>query len=135
MARKLTIPEGWSGVIQGECMGPGIQGNQLKLLEATLYVYQIRTEAGYMTHHNMEQFCQQNLNCKHVPVVWVFDNDFHNITLDDLIEIADKQTLDNEIDDKGVPAEGIVVRPADYRASGIGRPLGFKIINRNFKDQ
>lgn len=135
VARKLTIPEGWSGVIQGECMGPGIQGNQLKLLEATLYVYQIRTEAGYMTHHNMEQFCQQNLNCKHVPVVWVFDNDFHNITLDDLIEIADKQTLDNEIDDKGVPAEGIVVRPADYRASGIGRPLGFKIINRNFKDQ
>jgi RNA ligase (TIGR02306 family) len=135
VARKLTIPEGWSGVIQGECMGPGIQGNQLKLMEATLYVYQIRNEAGYMTYHNMEQFCQQNLNCKHVPLIWVFDNDLHNITLDDLIELADSQTLDNEIEDKGVPAEGIVVRPSDYRASGIGRPLGFKIINRNFKDQ
>ncbi|NBO98526.1 MAG: RNA ligase (ATP) [Proteobacteria bacterium] len=129
VARKLTIPEGWSGVIQGECMGPGIQGNQLKLMEPTLYVYQIRTEAGYMTHHNMEQFCQQNLNCRYVPVVG-----FGNTTLENLISLADKQTLDYEIDEKGVPAEGIVVRPADYRASGIGRPLGFKIINRNFKD-
>ena len=134
VARKLAIPEGWSGIIQGECMGPGIQGNQLKLLEPTLYAYQIRNEAGYMTWHNMSQFCQQNLNCNYVPLVWVFDSDFHNITLEDLITIADKQTLDVEIDDKGIPAEGIVVRPSDYRASGIGRPLGFKIINRNYRD-
>ncbi len=134
VARKLTIPEGWSGVIQGECMGPGIQGNQLKLMEATLYVYQIRTEAGYMTWHNMAQFCQQNLNCRYVPTLGYYTPMVSTITLDDLIELADSQTLDNEIEDKGVPAEGIVVRPTDYRASGIGRPLGFKIINRNFKD-
>jgi RNA ligase (TIGR02306 family) len=134
VARELTIPENFTGVIQGEVCGPGIQGNQLKLFKPTLYVYQVRTENGYMTYHNMEQFCQQNLNCNYVPLVWVFDNGFHNITLDNLITLADKQTLDNEIDDKGVPAEGIVVRPSDYRASGIGRPLGFKIINRNFKD-
>jgi RNA ligase (TIGR02306 family) len=134
VARKLTIPEGWSGVIQGECMGPGIQGNQLKLLEATLYVYQIRTEAGYMTWHNMSQFCQQNLNCKYVPLIAHYNPVVNSITLDDLIKLADNQTLNTEIEDKGVPAEGIVVRPSDYRASGIGRPLGFKIINRNFKD-
>jgi len=134
VARKLTIPEGWSGVIQGECMGPGIQGNELKLMEPTLYAYQIRTEAGYMTWHNMSQFCQQNLNCKYVPLLEYLVTDLHKITLEDLVALADSQTLDNEIDDKGVPAEGIVVRPADYRASGIGRPLGFKIINRNFRD-
>jgi len=133
VARKLTIPEGWSGVIQGECMGPGIQGNQLKLLEATLYVYQIRNEHGYMCYFDMAYFCNI-LNCKHVPLLETFVADLHNITLDDLIKLADKQTLDDEIDDKGVPAEGIVVRPNDYRASGIGRPLGFKIINRNYKD-
>jgi len=133
VARKLTIPEGWSGVIQGECMGPGIQGNQLKLLEATLYVYQIRNEHGYMCYFDMEYFCNI-LSCKHVPLLETFVADLHNITLDDLIKLADKQTLDDEIDDKGVPAEGIVVRPNDYRASGIGRPLGFKIINRNYKD-
>jgi RNA ligase (TIGR02306 family) len=134
VARKLTIPEGWTGVIQGECMGPGIQGNQLNLLEPTLYVYQIRTNEGYMTYFNMAHFCRQNLNCRYVPLIETFVADLHNITLEYLIELADKQTLDHEIDEKGVPAEGIVVRPADYRASGIGRPLGFKIINRNFKD-
>lgn len=134
VARELTIPENFSGVIQGEVCGPGIQGNQLKLLKPTLYVYQIRTEGGYMTWHNMSQFCQQNLNCKYVPTLGYYTPMVSTITLDDLIELADSQTLDNEIDDKGVPAEGIVVRPSDYRASGIGRPLGFKIINRNFKD-
>ena len=135
VARKLTIPEGWSGVIQGECMGPGIQGNQLKLLEATLYVYQIRTDTGYMTWDHMAEFCQQSLNCKYVPLIGYFNtNQSSNINLDDLVNLADRQTLDDEIEVKGIPAEGIVVRPSDYRASGIGRPLGFKIINRNFKD-
>jgi RNA ligase (TIGR02306 family) len=134
VARALNIPENFTGTIQGEVCGPGIQGNQLKLLKSTLYVYQIRTEDGYMTYHNMEQFCQQNLNCKHVPLVSHYTPAVSAITLDDLITLADSQTLDDEIDDKGVPAEGIVVRPSDYRASGIGRPLGFKIINRNFKD-
>jgi RNA ligase (TIGR02306 family) len=125
VARKLTIPKNFTGVIQGEVCGSGIQSNNYKLLEPTLFVYQIRTTEGYMTYHNMEQFCQQNLNCNVVSLV----NHYDSITLDDLIEIADQQTLDD-----GNPDEGIVVRPSDYRASGIGRPLGFKIINRNFKD-
>ena len=117
VARKLTI--------QGEVCGSGIQSNNYKLLEPTLFVYQTRTTEGYMTYHNMEQFCQQNLNCNVVSLV----NHYDSITLDDLIEIADQQTLDD-----GNPDEGIVVRPSDYRASGIGRPLGFKLINRNYKD-
>lgn len=145
VARKLTIPKNFTGVIQGECMGPGIQGNQLKLMEATLYVYQIRIsesyeveedsiwDNGYLTWNQMSWFCRKTLNCNYVPLLEYFTPD-HGITLDDLIQLADNQTLDNEIDDKGVPAEGIVVRPSDYRASGIGRPLGFKVINRNFKD-
>ena len=125
VARKLTIPENFTGVIQGEVCGSGIQSNNYKLLEPTLFVYQTRTTEGYMTYHNMEQFCQQNLNCNVVSLV----NHYDSITLDDLIEIADQQTLDD-----GNPDEGIVVRPSDYRASGIGRPLGFKLINRNYKD-
>lgn len=133
VARKLCIPKDFTGVIQGEVMGPGIQGNQLKLMEPTLYPYQIRTENGYMTWHQMGWFCRKTLNCNYVPLLEYFTPD-HGITLDDLIQLADSQTLDNEIDDKGVPAEGIVVRPSDYRASGIGRPLGFKIINRNYHD-
>ena len=127
VARELTIPENFSGVIQGEVCGPGIQGNQLKLLKPTLYVYQIRTEGGYMTWHNMSQFCQQNLHCNYVSLVGHYNA--NTLSLEDIITIADQQILAN-----GNPDEGIVVRPSDYRASGIGRPLGFKIINRNFKD-
>lgn len=47
--------------------------------------------------------------------------------LNSLQELADSQTLPN-----GKPAEGIVVRPLTPISSGIGRPLGFKIINRNY---
>lgn len=132
-AKKLNIPENWNGIIQGECMGPGIQGNQLGLLSATLYVYQIKTEDCYLTYNRMAQFCQHTLNCNVVPCI-IHCSGLPDNNLDTFIELADKQNLDLFIDKKGIPAEGIVVRPSDYRASGIGRPLGFKIINRNFRD-
>lgn len=38
-ARKLSIPVWFDGVIQGELMGPGIQGNQLELSEPEIFVY------------------------------------------------------------------------------------------------
>lgn len=126
VARKLNIPLGWNGAIQGEVCGVGINGNVHNIPQPTLFVFQILTEEMYMTYHNMEQFCIQNLKCNVVPLVGYYDN---NLTLDNLIEIAD-----NQITDEGIPSEGIVVRPSDYRSSGIGRPLGFKLINRNYRD-
>jgi len=125
-AKKLNIPEGFNGIIQGEVCGVGINGNVHNIPEPTLFVFQIRTQDIYMTYHNMEQFCQQNLNCNVVPLI------VHSVSgedLDSLIELADEQRTS-----EGLPAEGIVIRPSDYRASGIGRPLGFKIINRNYRD-
>jgi RNA ligase (TIGR02306 family) len=127
-ARKLTIPPGANCVIQGELMGPGVQGNQLKLTEPTLVVYQIRdlTNGKWLRYIDMAQVCRDKFQCKWVPVV--------TVTLDETIEhlqsVADIVTLPD-----GKPAEGIVVRPIDGEAMGIGRPLGFKIINRNYKDQ
>ena len=46
-----------------------------------------------------------------------------------LQKLADSVTLPN-----GQPAEGIVVRQQAPESTGNGRPLGFKIINRNYKD-
>ncbi len=109
---------GFTGVVQGELMGPGVQGNQLGLTEPTLYVFQIREEGRWNPPDKAFM-----LGYQRVPFLGVLEN----ATLEELQRIADEQKLPN-----GEPAEGVVVRPTDYPASGVGRPLGFKIINRNY---
>lgn len=122
-ARKLNLT-GFSGVIQGELMGPGIQGNQLGLLEPELYVFQIRDSSGWFTLDDIESECA-TLGAKPVPVI---TTGTRGATLADLQDIADSQVLLS-----GAPAEGIVVRPDEPLVYiGEGRPLGFKIINRNY---
>jgi hypothetical protein len=50
--------------------------------------------------------------------------------LQKLQELADKQKYPS-----GLEGEGIVVRPSSYpRSYASRRPLGFKLINRNYKD-
>lgn len=63
------------------------------------------------------------MNLSVVPII----EQNHRHTLDTLQALADVQVLPS-----GKPAEGIVIRPSSYPSSGIGRPLGFKIINRNY---
>jgi RNA ligase (TIGR02306 family) len=127
VARKIQMPDfAWTGVIQGELCGPGVQGNQLKLTEPTLFVYQIKNKYGdYLTYPEMFVFAKAR-GLEVVPII-TFNNT--NPDLEFLKTIADQQVLES-----GEPAEGIVVRPSSYIRSGTGRPLGFKIINRNYKD-
>jgi RNA ligase (TIGR02306 family) len=128
VANKIrpNIPFGWSGTIQGELCGPGIQGNQLKLLEPTLFIYQIKQQHNpWMTYGEMVSFGGNVLKSNVVPRI----EHGYIKSLDGLQAIADNLKLDS-----GEWAEGIVVRPAHYPGSGIGRPLGFKIINRNYRD-
>jgi len=112
-------------VLQGELMGPGIQGNQLGLMEPELYLFQVRDHGSWMTPNGVKMIAQL-VGCKSVPVI---DHHWKDASLHQLMMLADNQTLPN-----GKPAEGIVVRPFYTPASGTGRPLGFKIINRNYKD-
>jgi len=133
-ARKLTIPKNWTGSIQGELCGNGIQRNQLKLEDVKIFVFQIKTNEKYMTYEEMKDFCENSLHCDIVPIVcelsiesavklWVNP-------LQKLQELADKQKYPS-----GLDGEGIVVRPSSYPKSySSRRPLGFKLINRNYKD-
>lgn len=127
-AKKLSLTEDMSLVIQGELMGPGVQGNQLGLMEPTLYVYQIRDlDTGkWLGYAQMSALCQVELKCNFVPFIRYIDTGY---AIEALQELADAQTV------LGKPAEGIVVRTVRTESMGIGRPLGFKIINRNYKDQ
>lgn len=112
-------------ILQGELMGPGVQGNQLELSKPTLYLYQLRTQHGGWFPYSQLMFHAETLGAKVVPlIVKMMAGDW---TLDKLQHLADGQVLPN-----GKPAEGIVVRPTITQSGGHGRPLGFKIINRNY---
>jgi RNA ligase (TIGR02306 family) len=133
-AKKLSIPDGWSGIIQGELAGNGIQKNPLKLDGIKVFVFQICVDRKFMTYDEMHDFCKNKLNCDVVPLltkldvestIKMWDNPLHKLQ-----DLADKQTYSG-----GEIAEGIVVRPANYaRSFESRRPLGFKLINRNYKD-
>ena len=133
-AKKLNIPENWTGIIQSEMAGNGIQCNNLKLNEIKLFAFQIYTDNKYMTYDEMKQFCNNYLKCDVVPLICKLKiEDTINLWIDPLKklqELADKQKYSS-----GLDAEGIVVRPSSYiKSRNSRRPLGFKLINRNYKD-
>jgi RNA ligase (TIGR02306 family) len=133
-ARKLTIPENWTGTIQGELCGNGIQRNQLKLEDIKIFVFQVTQNKKYMTYEEMKDFCESSLHCDVVPLVCKLSVDstvkLWVNPLQKLQELADKQKYSS-----GLEGEGIVVRPSSYpRGYSSRRPLGFKLINRNYKD-
>jgi hypothetical protein len=130
-ARKLDLTKCGRGryILQGELCGPGINGNQLKLIEPELYVFQIRFNDSFYSYIDMVFECRNTFGCKYVPHIENFNTEDGKITNEKLQNIADAQVLPS-----GEPAEGIVVRALDYKSAGNGRPLSFKIINRNFKD-
>ncbi len=126
-ARKLSsVSTSDTVVIQGELMGPGIQGNQLGLKDGELFVFQVSMGGCFLPYQEMFEFCRGVLGCQVVPLI-IDAGRFSNT--EELQFLADEQKLDS-----GEFAEGIVVRPVDYRAGGDGRPLGFKLINRAYKD-
>ena len=133
-ARKLTIPENWTGTIAGELCGNGIQRNQLKLEDIKIFVFQISQDKKYMTYEKMKDFCENSLHCDVVPLVCKLELEstikLWVNPLQKLQELADKQKYPS-----GLEGEGIVVRPSSYpKGYSSRRPLGFKLINRNYKD-
>lgn len=133
-AKKLKIPNGWNGVIQGELAGNGIQKNPLKLNDIRIFVFQVSQNSVYMDYDQMKCFCEKELGCEVVPLI-------KKISRKETIELLENPliTLQNLADkqkyDSGLDAEGIVVRPFQYRRSkNSRRPFGFKLINRNYKD-
>jgi RNA ligase (TIGR02306 family) len=125
-ARKLQLSQLDNLVIQGELMGPKIQGNQLRLSNHEIFVFQILQDNRFLPFAQMRQTCVEALQCRHVPLIGECPLQG---SLDQLQELADQQILPDK-----EPAEGIVVRAADYRSTGERRPYGFKVINRNFRD-
>lgn len=125
-AKKLKLDGFKSLIIQGELMGPGVQGNQLGLTEPTLFVYQVKLDSKQWSDYDEMLAIAREIGAHCVGLIhW----DMLGVDIPFLQKIADSVTLPN-----GQPAEGIVVRQQVPESTGNGRPLGFKIINRNYKD-
>lgn len=129
--RLELLPQvsGWTGktVLQGELMGPGIQGNQLRLMAPTLYLFNAYNDmTGWLSHSGV-QTVAEIIGAQFVPEAAQSLTAIN--TLAGFQQLADAQLLPC-----GSPAEGIVVRPLPTKQFGDGRPAGFKIINRNYKD-
>lgn len=141
LARRIHLPvilDGSDFLLQGEWMGPGCQGNELELEEPAIFPFQMRLldRRNWFTYREMVDALRGTaampVQLMPVPVLKhpeILPGTPVDHSLRVLQEFANRQKLPN-----GRPAEGIVVRPADYRAGGVGRPLGFKIINQNYKD-
>lgn len=115
-----------SCVLQGELMGPGVQGNQLGLTEPVLFLFQVRWlgDGTYADWEEIEEVAT-HLDIPTAPLLQRFRAD--TTRAESLQAFADQLTLPN-----GKPCEGIVIRPVKPVSMGNGRPLSVKIVNRNY---
>jgi len=109
---KLALPlccnaNGMSLAIQGEIVGPGIQGNKYKLKEQELFVYNIYSieQQRYCTFAEKKTICKM-LNLTHVPVVGSLGKATDMPRREDFLRLADAKSVLNI----KVQREGIVVR-------------------------
>lgn len=118
------LPDGF--VIQGELVGPGIQGNPLKLPAAEVYFYNVYLIDGgkYLNFIGFKQFCESK-GLKTVPII--DDNYKLPESVDAILNYASGKSLVTPTVDR----EGIVVRPK-IEASYKGRRLSFKAISNNY---
>jgi len=115
--------------VQGELVGPGIQGNKLNLPEHRLYIFNIwdnetRTKFSF-TEMSDFIFAYVGYNWEMVPVL-EYGLEFTYETLDELLELAKgkyklffKEAIEKQ------DQEGIVIRSQE-------QTISFKVINNDF---
>ena len=133
-AKKYNLPEALKAygkhelakniAIQGELMGPGVQGNREQLKEHEFFIFNIWDidEQRYMTLEE-EMFINYTLfdlgvNYKVVPYLLPECKPFQ-LTLPELLKASEIKSLNHDI------AEGIVYQTLD-------RTFSFKVINNQF---
>lgn len=94
--------------IQGELVGPGIQGNIYKLTDLDFFVYDIYDAVrGYYLNPKARQSVVKELGLKHVPVL-ANDKDLGTGEVDYLLSLADGKSVLGDI--TGPLREGLVYK-------------------------
>lgn len=114
-------------VIQGEIVGPGIQGNPMGLKAQELRVFNVISNTfGRLPYHAMARFCE-DYGLTPVPVVE--EGDAFNETVESLLRKAEGKYVGTNNE-----REGLVVRPRDIPiySNTLGGPLSFKVISNRY---
>jgi len=142
MAKKYNLKEDLKAgyAIQGEIVGPGIQGNPAGYEEVDLIIFNVidlttRKPLWPQRYGNIEIF-GRNKRTAQFAGNWS-GKELQSMTIDDLQEYVNKRTYIN-----GKPSEGMVFR--GYKSEGqaivpmyskkLQKMLSVKIINQNYKD-
>lgn len=128
---KLQLLEK-GAVVQGEIVGPGIQGNRYKLKEKQIFIFNLRIENRYVNDELIARKKLEDAGFKCVPLIRIGYNLEDNI--DKLTELSQGKSILNSKTER----EGIVIRPIkrtdvncldDYFADG---RLSFKVISPKY---
>lgn len=129
LAHKLELPDHLSNdyALQGELMGPGVQGNIEGFTENRFYVYDvwdIRAQRYLDCHERVEyitNLMSLTPEIKHVPIIGIFSlRELGIETIDDLIAYADGPSINFKY------REGVVFKEVD-------RPsVSFKVISNKY---
>jgi RNA ligase (TIGR02306 family) len=119
--------------IQGEVVGPGIQGNHLGLTNMEFHLFNIFDigNRSFFGYHEMIKFCQDY----NIPMVHTIQEGLaFGFTMEELIALANEQKY-YIMPDKTSPAEGIVIRPQEsFHSTVLNKPWSGKIINEKYKE-
>ena len=126
VAKKECIPalikENKNYALQGELIGPRIQGNKENLKEIEFYIFEIFDiyKGKYLSTEERLEFCERN-NLKHVPIIERNIKYFQTVdNIDDILKTAKGNSLYNSC------REGIVAKKTD---DGY---VKFKVINNDY---
>lgn len=121
--RLLPFPD---IVIQGEIVGPGIQGNKMNRKEHELYVFNVYNlkDGCYSGWMDISQYCAL-LGLK--PVQFVTAGKKFNLTIDEMTALTKGLYEDSEYH-----REGLVFRPYRAQLDPILGQLSFKVINPDY---
>ncbi len=130
--RKFYKDFSGSLAIQGEIVGPGIQGNKYGLSERRFFVYQVQSEGVY-AEYSVLKYLTQAWQLEDVPYLELPD-----------FPITDGWSVDEwvvwsrgaSVLNPEIPREGIVVRTCEdrrgERVPTVASRLSFKVINPEF---
>lgn len=123
--------------VQGELVGPKIQGNKLKLSKPEFFVFNVFdiNSRRYFGLEQMQEFCAKR-NLKTVPILHVGDVPWK--TALEMQEYANKLTYKDQDGKEIGMAEGCVVRLVKpdvfkYPCPISGRMISFKVISQPFQ--
>ncbi|MEZ6040309.1 MAG: RNA ligase (ATP) [Planctomycetaceae bacterium] len=127
LLKRMQAEFGISPAIQGEVIGPGVQGNKYKLKEPELYVFNVLDAREYrLVDRTQQQEILKVSGLKSVPQIDV-------ITLDHTVDQLVEMSIGTSVLNSSVQREGVVFRPeSEIHDPDIGGRLSFKVINPRF---